>query len=632
VGLPPAERTHDAIGRPLFPDPPALDPDFDPRWAGPGNGAEGTPASVVPPRPAPARPAGTPAPPLSADAFSPARLRELGIGGLDVELASLFRRAFASRATPPTLAAAMGVSHVKGILLHGAPGTGKTLVARRLGALLSSGREPRVVNGPELLARWVGSSEENVRALFADAEADWARNGDAADLHVIIFDEIDALCRHRGAGGRDGGGNNVGDSVVNQLLTKIDGVASAPNVLVIGLTNRRDLLDEALLRPGRLEVQLEIGLPDEAGRAAILGIHTASMKAAGLLAADVDIKQLAAQARNFSGAELAGVVRAAASFAMERLLRRSPQAAADTASHGAHGRGLGLGEVSVTPADFAAALAEVAPALGAKGGAAALLAQHAPRGVLDAGPRFALLRARLATLARAADRGAPEAPLVAALLHGPPGCGKTALAAEAAAAAGFPFARVVAAKPDAAAAPGGDALASALVSAFADAARSPRSVLVLDDIERLIGFSPVGPAYSNAALQALLLLLRRPPPAGRRMLVLATSSQPEAMSALGLGPAFGAALEVPGLDAAERATLLRAAGAFGSDAEAHAAAEVAELPAETPLRRLLELLELARHHRGGDESAPLQLDAFRATLQQFGVAQAAAGAPTRNEG
>jgi vesicle-fusing ATPase len=598
-------------------------PLHDPRWAAPSAAAPAEPAAK--------------APPLSANAFSAARLRDLGIGGLDAELASLFRRAFASRATPPTLAAAMGVSHVKGLLLHGPPGTGKTLVARRLGALLSSGREPRVVNGPELLARWVGSSEENVRLLFADAEADWARNGDAADLHVIIFDEIDALCRHRGSGGSGGGGNSVGDSVVNQLLTKMDGVSSAPNVLVIGLTNRRDLLDEALLRPGRLEVQLEIGLPDEAGRAAILSIHTAAMKAAGLLGADVDIGDLAAQARNFSGAELAGVVRAAASFAMERLLRRSPQAAGDTSSHGAHGRGLGLGEVSVTPADFAAALAEVAPALGAKGGAAALLAQHAPRGVLAVGARLAAVRAQLATLTRAAERGAPATPLVSALLHGAPGAGKTALAAEAAAASGFPFARVVVAAPDAAAAAaagpaggGGDALATALVAAFSDASRSPHSVLVLDDIERLIGFSPVGPAYSNAALQALLLLLRRPPPAGRRLLVLATTSQPEAMDALGVSAAFGAALRVPLLAGDERAAALTASGAF-TDAQ-QAAQAAALLADEVAVKHLLQLLDLARAREdapGGAaghqdaKAAPkrhVDVAAFKAALREFAQA------------
>ena len=110
------------------------------------------------------------------------------------------------------------------------------------------------------------------------------------------------------------------------------------------------------------------------------------------------------------------------------------------------------------------------------------------------------------------------------------------------------------------------------------------------------------------------------------MLVLATTSQPDAMAALGLGPAFGAALQVPSLRVAERATLLRAARAFATDEEARAAAEAPQLPAATPLRRLLQLLELARHHQGGEHDAPLTLQAFLETLEQFGLEPAAAAA------
>jgi vesicle-fusing ATPase len=514
----------------------------------------------------------------------------------------------------------LGVTHVKGILLHGPPGTGKTLVARKLGALLSNGREPRVVNGPELLARWVGASEENVRNLFADAEADWKRRGDEADLHVIIFDEIDALCRARGGGG-GGSGGAVGDSVVNQLLTKLDGVASAPNILVIGLTNRRDLLDEALLRPGRLEVQLEIGLPDEAGRADILRIHTRKMREAGLLACDVDVAALAARAKNFSGAELAGVVRAAASFAIERLLRPDHT---DTAQHGAHARGLGLGTVHVTCADFDAALLEVAPALGHRGagGCFGLAAQHAPRGILSTGPRVAALQAVLATLTRAAsDGGDHTSPLVSALIHGQPGTGKTALAAAAADATGFPFARLVSASAEDAAgvtsvaSGGGDALAGSISAAFADAYKSQRSVLVLDDLERLIGYSPVGPAYSNAALQALLVLLRRPPPHGRRMLVLGTSSNPDAMDALGISAAFGATVQVPPLEGTEVVAALLASRAFAHEHEAVRAAAL--MDHRVPVKHLLRLLDMARHREEAVTDAPLTVAEFRDTVLHF---------------
>ena len=152
------------------------------------------------------------------------------------------------------------------------PAVGKTLIARQIGKMLN-GKEPKVVNGPEILNKFVGASEENVRKLFEDAEADQKMNGEASELHVIIFDEIDAICKSRGSV-RDGSG--VHDTVVNQLLTKIDGVDSLNNILLIGMTNRKDMLDEALLRPGRLEVQVEIGLPDDKGRLQILKVLTVS--------------------------------------------------------------------------------------------------------------------------------------------------------------------------------------------------------------------------------------------------------------------------------------------------------------------------------------------------------------------
>uniref|UniRef100_A0A1D5RG93 Vesicle-fusing ATPase n=1 Tax=Macaca mulatta TaxID=9544 RepID=A0A1D5RG93_MACMU len=142
--------------------------------------------------------------------------------------------------------------------------------------------------------------------------------GANSGLHIIIFDEIDAICKQRGS---MAGSTGVHDTVVNQLLSKIDGVEQLNNILVIGMTNRPDLIDEALLRPGRLEVKMEIGLPDEKGRLQILHIHTARMRGHQLLSADVDIKELAMETKNFSGAELEGLVRAAQSTAMNRHIK-----------------------------------------------------------------------------------------------------------------------------------------------------------------------------------------------------------------------------------------------------------------------------------------------------------------------
>ncbi|GLT75622.1 hypothetical protein SLA2020_473290, partial [Shorea laevis] len=170
-------------------------------------------------------------------------LLSLGIGGLSNEFADIFRRAFASRVFPPHVTSKLGIKHVKGMLLYGPPGTEKVHMACQIGKMLN-GREPKIVNGPEVLSKFVGETEKNVRDLFADAENDQRTRGDQSDLHVIIFDEIDAICKSRGST-RDGTG--VHDSIVNQLLTKIDGVESLNNVLLIGMTSRKDLLDEALL-------------------------------------------------------------------------------------------------------------------------------------------------------------------------------------------------------------------------------------------------------------------------------------------------------------------------------------------------------------------------------------------------
>ena len=173
---------------------------------------------------------------------------QMGIGGLDNQFATIFRRAFSSRLYPADIVKELGVKHVKGLLLYGPPGTGKTLIARSIGKMLTD-REPKVVNGPEILNRYVGQSEENIRELFAEARAEMDEKGDNSGLHIIIFDEIDAICKSRGT---VGGGTGVADTVVNQLLSMIDGVNALNNVLVIGMTNRKDLLDQALLRAGRL--------------------------------------------------------------------------------------------------------------------------------------------------------------------------------------------------------------------------------------------------------------------------------------------------------------------------------------------------------------------------------------------
>jgi len=242
---------------------------------------------------------------------------KMGIGGLNKEFEHIFRRAFASRVYPAEVVANLGIQHVKGMLLYGPPGTGKTLIARKIGEMLNA-RPPKLVNGPEVLNKFVGQSEENIRSLFIDAELEYREKGEESELHIIIFDELDAICKERGS--RSQGGTGVGDSIVNQLLSKMDGVERINNILVIGMTNRKDLIDEALLRPGRFEVHVEIGLPDENGRIQILNIHTAKMKSANLLDDAVSLEEIASLTKNFSGAEIEGLVKSATSFALNRQI------------------------------------------------------------------------------------------------------------------------------------------------------------------------------------------------------------------------------------------------------------------------------------------------------------------------
>ncbi|WP_353258927.1 AAA family ATPase [Prochlorothrix hollandica] len=178
-----------------------------------------------------------------------------------------------------------GAKAPRGILLWGPPGTGKTLLAK---AVASQGRANFIaVNGPELMSRWVGASEQAVRDLFAKARQ--------AAPCVVFLDEIDTLAPVRGSGS-----DGVGDRLVGQLLTELDGLQDAGSLLVIGATNRRDALDPALLRSGRLDLQLKVDLPDQASRWAILTVHNGDRPLEG-----VDLNHWASQTEGWNGADLA---------------------------------------------------------------------------------------------------------------------------------------------------------------------------------------------------------------------------------------------------------------------------------------------------------------------------------------
>lgn len=518
------------------------------------------------------------------------KFEDMGIGGLDTEFNEIFRRAFASRVFPPGLVEKLGIEHVKGILLHGPPGTGKTLIARQIGKMLNA-REPKIVNGPEILNKYVGASEENIRKLFADAEKEYKEKKDESGLHIIIFDELDAIFKQRGS---TNNGTGVGDSVVNQLLSKMDGVDQLNNILIIGMTNRLDMIDEALLRPGRLEVHMEISLPDEHGRHQILSIHTSKMRMNGVMDGDVDLLELAALTKNFSGAEIGGLIKSATSFAFNRHVKVGTMA----------GISDDVENLRVNRTDFMNALEEVHPAFGV---AEEELQQVIQNGIIHFDTHIDELLQSGQLLVEQV-RSSTRTPLVSVLLHGPPGTGKTALGASIAQASQFPFIKLI--SPDTMVGFSEHQKVAAISKVFSDSYKSPLSVIVVDNIERLIDWTPMGARFSNTVLQALLVLLARRPPKGRRLLIIATSSLRPILTDLGLSETFDSELRVPpitNLTALEY--VLHEVGLFASGDERRQAIQMLKdsgfggkdeysSKLQIGVKKLLSVIEMARqeHH------------------------------------
>lgn len=198
------------------------------------------------------------------------------------------------------------VESPKGILLHGPPGTGKTLIAKALAKMTESNFIS--IKGPELLSKWVGESEKGVREIFRKARQ--------AAPCIIFLDEVDALVPRRGSSE-----SHVTESVVSQILTEIDGLEELHNVLIIGATNRLDIVDEALLRPGRFDRIIEVPNPDTKGRQQIFEIHTKKKP----LANDVKIEKLVELTVGFSGAEIGAVANRAAIAALKRYVSGNSQ-------------------------------------------------------------------------------------------------------------------------------------------------------------------------------------------------------------------------------------------------------------------------------------------------------------------
>jgi len=236
----------------------------------------------------------------------------------------------------PEVFESMDLESPRGVLLYGPPGTGKTLLAK---AVANEAQSNFIsVKGPELLNKYVGESEKGIREVFQKAR----QNAPT----VIFFDEIDSIAGERG---RHMGDSGVGERVVSQLLSELDGIEALEDVVVVATTNRPDLIDPALLRPGRLDRHVHVPIPDEEARRAIFEVHTRNKP----LAEGVDLDDLAARTENYVGADIEAIAREATMQATREFINSvDPEEAADS-----------VGNVRVTAEHFEQALDEVTPTI-----------------------------------------------------------------------------------------------------------------------------------------------------------------------------------------------------------------------------------------------------------------------------
>ena len=256
------------------------------------------------------------------------------IGGLEEEIRKV-REMIELPLRHPEIFEKLGVEAPKGVLLFGPPGTGKTLLAKAVASETESNFH--ILSGPEIMSKFYGQSEENLRSIFKEAQ----ENAPS----IIFIDEIDSI-----APKRDEVKGEVEQRVVAQLLALMDGLESRGKVIVIGATNRPNALDPALRRPGRLDREIEIGIPDRKGRLVIMEIHTRGMP----LEEDVDIQEIANLTHGYTGADVAALTKEAAMRSLRRIL---PEINDDDETISTEI----LNKLTVTRTDFFDALREMEP-------------------------------------------------------------------------------------------------------------------------------------------------------------------------------------------------------------------------------------------------------------------------------
>lgn len=398
---------------------------------------------------------------------------KIGVGGLDFQFEEIFRRAFLSHMIPKKLHDKLGVQHTKGILLYGPAGCGKTRLARSISQILNI-KSVKIVNGPEVLSKYVGESEENVRKLFLEAE----QNPD--ELHMIIFDEFDAICKQRGLSNSNSG---VNDSLVNQLLSKIDGINALNNIIMIGMTNRKDLIDEAIIRPGRFEVHIEIGLPDFEGRKQILILHTKKLRDNNILDTNINFDELAEKSENMTGAELESLVKNTVSLCIKEFVDMNNIETSLQQDM----------NVKIDQFKFLTELSKMKPMYG--------LNQDIIGKILQDNTNDKRCDNIVQNMINHIMKYKSEGKVLNnILIHGDSKCGKTYTTAYVASLVKFKFTRYVSAN---------DMInysesekINYLVKLFRDAMNTDESFIIIDDIDILIEFTPPH-HFSNKVLQAL---------------------------------------------------------------------------------------------------------------------------------
>ena len=492
---------------------------------------------------------------------------ELGIGGLDNEINHIFHRILTTRLYPPSYIKKFGINHVKGILLYGPPGTGKTLIARTLAKILNV-REFKVINGPELFDKYVGETEKKIREIFSDAEEDEKENGDNSGLHIIVFDEIDSLCKKRGVVNSETG---VHDNAVNQLLTKIDGVDALNNIIVIGMTNRRDLLDEAILRPGRLELHIEIGLPTEKGREQIFNVYLKKIKENKLLNDDVDINHLSKITKNFTGADIEAMVKLSVANV---LFKGANNISKNIVNNNIQ---------KLSMKNFMDAFNEIQPMFGIHH---TELKNYIKYGIINYGTNFEIMKNHIMESVNHLKKS-KSINLLSILLEGDSGSGKTALSSFISKESNIPFIKII--SPDLLVRFNEKGKYNIIYSIFEDAYKSPFSIIILDNIEQLIEYVKIGPAFNNLLLQTLIVYIKKiPPKKNTKILIIGTTSKRKEMENFGIIDAFDKVIHIPNLNKSEITKILSDYNSPNVEIE-----KIISFVKEIPIKKLLNLIDNA---------------------------------------